>query len=114
MGRVGRRIAALLIDWAIAVALACLIWGYTLLNYDGFVVLAVFVLLQSVQLAVLGGSAGHLLLGLRLITLTGGRVGVWRPLVRSLLLGLAVPALVWDSDQRGFHDKIAGTVLIRR
>lgn len=114
MGRVGRRISALLIDWAIAVALACLIWGYTLLNYDGFVVLAVFVLLQSVQLAALGGSAGHLLLGLRLITLTGERVGVWRPLVRSVLLGLAVPALVWDSDQRGFHDKIAGTVLIRR
>ena len=114
VGRVGRRIAALLIDWAIAVALACLIWGYTLLNYDGFVVLAVFVLLQSVQLAAFGGSAGHLLLGLRLITLTGERVGVWRSLVRSVLLGLAVPALVWDSDQRGFHDKIAGTVLIRR
>jgi len=34
--------------------------------------------------------------------------------VRSVLLGLAIPALVWDSDQRGFHDKIAGTVLIRR
>ena len=26
---------------------------------------------------------------------------------------LVVPALVWDSDQRGFHDKVAGTVLIR-
>jgi hypothetical protein len=24
-----------------------------------------------------------------------------------------VPALVWDSDQRGFHDKVAGTVLLR-
>jgi hypothetical protein len=24
-----------------------------------------------------------------------------------------IPVLVWDSDQRGFHDKIAGTVLIR-
>jgi hypothetical protein len=26
---------------------------------------------------------------------------------------LVLPALVWDSDQRGFHDKVAGTVLIR-
>lgn len=114
VGRVGRRVTALVIDWAIAVALACLIWGYTLLNYDGFVVLAVFIVLQSIQLAALGGSAGHLIVGLRLITLTGERVGPWRPIVRSVLLGLAVPALVWDSDQRGFHDKIAGTVLIRR
>lgn len=114
VARVGRRVAALLIDWAIAVGLTCLIFGYTLLNYDGLVVLAVFVLLQWLQLVVLGWSIGHGLLGLRLITLTGGWVGFWRPLVRSLLLGLAVPALVWDSDQRGFHDKLAGTVLIRR
>jgi hypothetical protein len=33
--------------------------------------------------------------------------------VRTLLLCLVIPVLVWDSDQRGFHDKIAGTVLIR-
>lgn len=114
VGRVGRRIVALIIDWAIAVGLACLIWGYTLLNYDGFVVLGVFVLLQAVQLAAFGASIGHWLVGLRLITITGERAGLWRPIVRSVLLGLAVPALVWDSDQRGFHDKIAGTVLIRR
>ncbi|WEO79146.1 RDD family protein [Cryobacterium sp. SO2] len=114
VGRVGRRIGALVVDWFIAVALTCLIWGYTWLNYDGFVVLAVFVLLQALQLAVFGGSIGHRLFGLRLIDLTGRRAGLWRPVVRSVLLGLAVPALVWDSDQRGFHDKIAGTVLIRR
>jgi uncharacterized RDD family membrane protein YckC len=114
VGRAGRRIVALIIDWAIALALTCLIWGYTLLDYDEFVVLTVFVALQALLLAVFGASVGHRLLGLRLISLTGGRAGLWRPVVRSVLLGLAVPALVWDSDQRGFHDKIAGTVLIRR
>jgi uncharacterized RDD family membrane protein YckC len=114
VGRVGRRIAALVIDWAIALALTCLIWGYTLLNYNGFLVLVVFTVMQTLLLAGFGGSVGHRLLGLRLISITGGRAGLWRPVVRSVLLGLAVPALVWDSDQRGFHDKIAGTVLIRR
>ena len=113
VGRVGRRIAALIIDWAIALALTCLIWGYTLLNYDGFRVLAVFVALQAILLAAFGASIGHRLLGLRLISLTGARAGLWRPVVRSVLLGLAIPALVWDSDQRGFHDKVAGTVLVR-
>jgi uncharacterized RDD family membrane protein YckC len=114
VGRVGRRIGALIIDWGIALGLTCLIWGYTLLDYDGFRVLLVFVLLQALQLIAFASSIGHRLLGLRLISLTGGPAGVWRPIVRSVLLALAVPALVWDSDQRGFHDKIAGTVLIRR
>jgi len=25
-----------------------------------------------------------------------------------------VPALFWDRDQRGLHDKAAGTVIVRR
>ena len=114
VARVGRRVLALIIDWAIAVAITCVVFGYTLLDYDGFRVLMIFVGLQIVLTITMGGSIGHRLLGLRLITITGGWVGFWRPIVRALLLGIVLPALVWDSDQRGFHDKIAGTVLIRR
>jgi uncharacterized RDD family membrane protein YckC len=69
--------------------------------------------MQIVFIPTIGGSIGHRLLGLRVVALTGGWVGLWRPVVRSVLLGIVVPALVWDSDQRGFHDKIAGTVIIR-
>jgi uncharacterized RDD family membrane protein YckC len=61
----------------------------------------------------IGGSVGHRLTGMRVVPLTGGWVGLRRPIVRTLLLVLVLPALVWDSDQRGFHDKVAGTVLIR-
>jgi hypothetical protein len=38
---------------------------------------------------------------------------MWRPIVRTLLLIVVIPAVVWDADQRGLHDKAAGTVLIR-
>jgi hypothetical protein len=113
VGRVGRRIAALAIDQVIAVGVAFSIFNYTFLNYSGFVVSGVFVLLQIVFIPTIGGSIGHRLTGLRMITLTAGWTGPWRPIVRSVLLGFAIPALVWDSDQRGFHDKVAGTVLIR-
>lgn len=99
---------ALAIDLGIA---ALISWAF--FDYNTWASTAVFVVLQMLVIPVLGGSFGHRLVGLRMITLTGGRVGLWRPAVRSLLLGLVVPALVWDSDQRGFHDKIAGTVLIR-
>ena len=103
----------LLIDYALAMALAFTVFRYTFLDYNGFVVTGMYVLLQVVFIPTIGGSIGHRLVGLRLISLTGGWVGPWRPIVRSLLLGLAFPALVWDSDQRGFHDKVAGTVLVR-
>ncbi|MEO9095298.1 MAG: RDD family protein [Microbacteriaceae bacterium] len=108
VGRVGRRFGALFIDLAIAATLS---WAF--FDYSGWASTLIFVLLQIAFIIVFGGSAGHRLLGLRMITLTGGPVGLWRPIVRSVLLGLVVPALVWDSDQRGFHDKVAGTVLIR-
>ncbi|GAA3868543.1 RDD family protein [Leifsonia kafniensis] len=108
VARVGRRLAALAIDWALAVAASSLFF-----NYNGFATTLIFVGMQIVFIPTIGGSIGHRLLGLRVVALAGGWVGLWRPVVRSVLLGIVVPALVWDSDQRGFHDKIAGTVLIR-
>ena len=43
----------------------------------------------------------------------GAWVGLWRPIVRTVLLVLVIPAVIWDADQRGLHDKAAGTVLVR-
>ena len=108
MGRLGRRIAGLAIDWALAVAASVIFF-----NYDGFATTLIFVVLQIVFIPTIGGSIGHRLVGLRVVALGGGWIGLWRPIVRSLLLSIVIPALVWDSDQRGFHDKMAGTVLIR-
>ncbi|MDY7543837.1 MULTISPECIES: RDD family protein [unclassified Cryobacterium] len=113
VGRAGRRMLGLLIDYALAMALAFTVFRYTFLDYNGFVVTGTYILLQVVFIPTIGGSIGHRLVGLRVIPLAGGWVGPWRPIVRSVLLGLAFPALVWDSDQRGFHDKVAGTVLVR-
>jgi uncharacterized RDD family membrane protein YckC len=108
VGRVGRRIAALAIDWALAVAASVVFF-----NYDGFATTLVFIVLQVVLIPTIGGSIGHRLVGLRVVPVAGGWVGFWRPVVRTLLLAIVIPALVWDSDQRGFHDKVAGTVLVR-
>ncbi|MCD1572272.1 RDD family protein [Agromyces mediolanus] len=112
VGRVGRRIAALLIDWASAMLLALLFTPYDSVAYN-FVTPLVFVVLQIVFIPTIGGSIGHRLLGMAVVPLEGGWIGIRRTVVRSLLLIIVVPALVWDSDQRGFHDKVAGTVLIR-
>jgi uncharacterized RDD family membrane protein YckC len=108
VGRVGRRIAAIAIDWAIASLLS-----FAFFSYDSWATISIFAVLQIVFIPTLGGSVGHRALGRRVVAVRGGWVGVWRPIVRTLLLCIVIPALVWDSDQRGFHDKIAGTVLIR-
>ncbi|MFT2816417.1 RDD family protein [Leifsonia sp. A12D58] len=113
VARAGRRIAALAIDWALAIGVGYGLYGADFVYYSGFATTLIFVIMQIVLIPIMGGSVGHRLLGLRLITLTGNHVGLWRPIVRTLLLAIVVPALVWDSDQRGFHDKVAGTVLIR-
>ncbi|MGB4779992.1 RDD family protein [Microbacterium sp.] len=108
IARPGRRIAALAIDWAAAVIVSVAFFAY-----DSIATLAIFSAVQILFLPTLGGSPGHRLVGLRLRPLDGGWVGLWRPIVRTTLLVLVIPAVIWDADQRGLHDKGAGTVLVR-
>lgn len=110
VGRIGRRFLAIVIDWALAALPAYLLIGG---SHPELWNLAFFGLLQVLFIPTIGGSPGHRLVGLHLVSIAGGWVGTWRPIVRTVLLMLVIPVLVWDSDQRGFHDKIAGTVLIR-
>lgn len=108
IGRPGRRIAALAIDYACAAILA-----FAFFDYDAVAILVIFAAVQIFFVPTIGGSPGHRILGLRVVALRGGWIGVWRPIVRAVLLTLVIPAVIWDSDQRGFHDKLAGTALIR-
>jgi uncharacterized RDD family membrane protein YckC len=50
---------------------------------------------------------------LHLVDLTTRPVQPLRVLLRQVLVCLAVPAMIWDLDGRGLHDKAAGTVLVR-
>ena len=119
IARIGRRIGALLIDYLLATIIAMAFFGYDQFALPGeagwtqFAPMLVFAVLQIVFIPMLAGSPGHLILGMRVVRMGGGWVGVWRPIVRTVLLVLVIPAVIWDADQRGLHDKAAGTVLIR-
>lgn len=108
IARVGRRIGALAIDWAAAVVISIAFF-----QYDSLATLVVFAVVQILFIPTIGGSPGHRILGMRLVLANGAWVGLWRPIVRILLLVLVIPAVIWDQDQRGLHDKAVGTVLIR-
>ncbi|GAA3066594.1 hypothetical protein GCM10020000_58480 [Streptomyces olivoverticillatus] len=43
----------------------------------------------------------------------GGRLSLPRVLLRSVLLLLVVPAVVWDRDTRGLHDRLSRAVQVR-
>jgi uncharacterized RDD family membrane protein YckC len=109
VARFGRRLLALCLDWAIA-----LLISRGLLGGDEWSTLAVFALVQLAFVGTVGGSPGHLALRLRVVRVDDGSpAGPVRALARAVLLSLAVPALVWDRDQRGLHDRFVGTVLVR-
>ncbi|MCH6229656.1 RDD family protein [Microbacterium sp. CFH 31415] len=107
IARLGRRVGALFVDYGAAY----LISGF--FGWDPLAILAIFAAIQIVFIPTLQGSPGHRIFGLRLVRLDGAWTGLWRPVVRTLLLIVVVPAVIWDADQRGLHDKAAGTILLR-
>ena len=109
VARPGRRIGALCVDWGLSLLVSA---GF--FEYDGFATLGIFALTQIIFLMFVSGSIGHIVFRMRVVPMAGGWIGAWRPIVRTLLLCLLIPALVWDRDQRGLHDKAAGTVLVIR
>jgi hypothetical protein len=97
------------VDWGTAVLVSVAFF-----QYQAWATLAVFALVQVVFLLTINASPGHLLLGLRLVPAAGGYLGLWRPFARTALLCIVVPAVIWDRDQRGMHDRLVGTILVRR
>lgn len=113
IARPARRIAALAIDWALASAISLVFFSTGPWQTNGFVTLGLFAGIQLLFLLLLNGGVGHLLLGMRVVPVDPGRLAPWRALVRTLLVCLFVPAVIWDADQRGLHDRAAGTLLVR-
>jgi uncharacterized RDD family membrane protein YckC len=113
VARFGRRLLALCLDWFLALLLARVVLRVEEWNALQWATLAVFTVLNAALLGTLGGTVGHRLLGLKLVRLDGTEAGLARGTARAVLLSLAVPALIWDRDQRGMHDRLVGTVLRR-
>lgn len=117
LASLGRRAVAIFVDWAAASAIAALF-----ATGDAWAPLAVFAVMQVVLVGTVGYSLGHRLLGLQVRvlgapgtgTVDGAVVGLWRAVVRTVLLCLVIPAVVWDGEGRGLHDRAAGTVIVRR
>ncbi len=108
----GRRLLALVIDWA-----AAMLISYLVADANSLATLGIFALENVLLVSTVGFTVGHRLLGLQVRVLgapAGIAVGFARGAVRTVLLCLVIPAVVWGPDGRGLHDRGAGTVIVRR
>jgi len=107
----GRRLAALVVDGVLCVLVAALftrpaaprLWSALVL----FVEYTFFV-------GLFAQTPGMRLLRIACVRIgTGGPIGIPRAALRATLLQLFVPAVMLDRDGRGWHDKAAGSVVVR-
>jgi uncharacterized RDD family membrane protein YckC len=109
IARFSRRVGAIIVDWGLSSLIS---WAF--FQYDAFATLGIFVLSQYLFVLTLGSSVGHRAFGLRVVSLTAQGLGAWRPAVRALLIAVVIPAVIWDRDERGMHDRVINTALVRR
>ena len=119
----GRRLAALLIDWFIAYGLARLTVTLGLMTSRQFLygqagaalVLATWLLLGLVAVRLFQFTPGQFALGLRVASVDERlNVGLGRAAVRGVLIAFVIPALFVDADGRGIQDRVTGTAVVRR
>lgn len=111
----GRRFVALLLDWAMANAAAVLIVGTAVWDRERglvWVPLACWFVLVWLATAFTGASLGQWVMRLRVIRLDRRPVGLWVGLVRTALIALVIPPLIFTPERRGLHDLVAGTACV--
>ena len=76
--------------------------------------LLVFLVEGSLLTPLVGGSFGQLLLRVAVVRLDRRPVNLLVAVLRTLLICLVVPPVIYNRDRRGLHDLVAGTVTVRR
>nr|WP_073185783.1 RDD family protein [Tessaracoccus bendigoensis] len=111
------RVGALIGDWAASMIVAIALFGMEVLTGSGwksFMILAVFFVEASILTILTGGSFGQLIARIGIIRLDGEPLGWWRPIVRTALKCLVLPALVLGTERRALDDLLLGTVVVSR
>ncbi|RNL81785.1 RDD family protein [Halostreptopolyspora alba] len=113
----GRRFVGVLLDWLLSLAIVQGMTG-SLTGPDpsaaSGVALLIFAAMNIALLILFGTTLGKRIAGIGVV-MTGERAFPWpiAMVVRTVALCLVVPAVIHDRDQRGLHDRAAGTVTRR-
>lgn len=111
------RVAALLLDWAVSMAIAVGLFGTAVMtsnDWQAWMILVTFFVESALLSWLTGGSLGQLVCRIGVIRLDRIPLGFPRAVLRAALVCLALPPLVIGPDRRGLHDLAAGTVVVNR
>lgn len=104
----GRRIVALLLDWAASTLVTVGLLGpgtYLDDPSSGWVVLGVFAAEVTLLTTLAAASFGQLITRVRVLTTAGRPLSLLLALARTLLICLVVPPMIFKPDNgRGLHD----------
>ena len=113
----GARIGALVIDWAVCMAVAVALFGPGVItggSWRGFMTLATFFVESTVLSWLVGGSLGQLICRIAVVRLDRQQLGIVRAMLRAALICLALPAVIIGPNRRSLADLAAGTIVINR
>ncbi len=113
----GRRLLALLIDWVLSLFAVAAFLGSDVWTGRGtaqWAPLVVFAFEAWILTTLVGGSAGQLVVGVRVRRTSGEPLDIFRALLRTLLICLVIPPLVYNPDQQGLHDLAVDSIALRR
>ena len=112
MATFGRRVVALFIDWIAALLISRALVGTPETVLESFATLIIFALQVTVLTWLWGSSFGQRLVGIRVVGRTR-RLGLVGAALRTVLICIVIPPVVWDSDGRGLHDRAVDSVVVR-
>ncbi len=116
VGSLWRRLVAFVVDCVLAAVITSVFAHRDFALHDQAAnswSLLTWFLITVVGVAFFAATPGMVLFGLRVARVDGASyVFPLRAAVRAILVMLVVPAVIWDADRRGLHDRAAGTIVV--
>jgi uncharacterized RDD family membrane protein YckC len=112
----GRRFAALMVDWLACYFIVAASAGGlgAMASNRSLTVLGLFFVEIAILSALQGATLGHRIFGIKIVRFTdGGAISPIQALIRSALLVTVIFAVTFDENGRGIHERLSGSVLTR-
>jgi len=111
----GRRLAGVTVDWLLSYVLTLAVLGLDALGGPtlGWWVWLVWFVITVIPTALFGMTPGMVAVGIRVARVDMAATVGFRAVLRTVLLGVVIPAVIRDGDGRGWHDRASQTIVIR-
>jgi uncharacterized RDD family membrane protein YckC len=104
----GRRLLSLLIDWAL-----CLLVSHLFTGGDPLMTLGLFAIENVLLISLFGITIGQFAMRVRVTPVAGRTPVLLRAVIRTALILLVVPGIIWNRDRQPLQDVAASTAVVR-